>query len=68
MNTGNYKIAIGQLVYYRRMAVLSAGTGTPDYYVGKLSAGSHILAIASGKHFDEVYRDVSEAYDTKYRY
>lgn len=66
MNAGNYNRAIDKVVFYRRMAVLAAGT--PDYaaYVGKLSAGSNILAIASGKDFDEVERDVREAYDSKY--
>lgn len=69
MNTDNYNKAIDRLVFYRRMAVKLAETGTPDYaaYVGKLSAGSNILAIASGKDSDEVDRDVREAYDSKYR-
>lgn len=69
MNADNYNNAIDKLVFYRRMAVELAGTGTPDYtaYVGKLSAGSNILAIASGRDFDEVESDVREAYDSKYR-
>ena len=69
MNTDNYNKAIDRLVFYRRMGVKLAETGTPDYaaYVGKLSAGTNILAIASGKDFDEVYQDVCEAYDSKYR-
>ena len=69
MNADNYDNALDKLVFYRRRAVLAAGKGTPDYavYVGKLTAGSNILAIASGKDFDEVYRDVREAYDLKYR-
>lgn len=69
MNTDNYNRAIDKLVFYRRMAVLAAGKVTPDYaaYVGKLSAGSSVLAIASGKDFDEVKSDVREAYDSKYR-
>ena len=69
MNTDNYNKALDKLVSYRRMAVLAAGTGTSDYtaYVGKLSAGSNILAIASGKDFEAVDRDVREAYDLKYR-
>ena len=54
MNTENYNKVLDLLVFYRRMAVLAAGTGTPDYaaYVGKLSAGSNVLGIASGKDFD----------------
>lgn len=70
MNTDNYNTALDKLVFYRRMVVLAAGTETTDYaaYVGKLSAGSNILAIASGKDFDEVESDVREAYDSKYRY
>lgn len=70
MNTDNYNDAIDRLVFYRHMSVKLAETGTPDYavYVGKLSAGSNILAIASGKDSDAVYRDVREAYDSKYRY
>lgn len=69
MNTDNYNKAIDRLVFYRRMIVELAETGTPDYaaYVGKLSSGSNILAIASGKDSDEAYRDVREAYDSKYR-
>ena len=69
MSTDNYNDAIDKLVFYRRMAVLAAGTGTPDYaaYVGKLSAGISILAIASDKHLDEVESDVREAYGSKYR-
>jgi hypothetical protein len=69
MNTDNYNNALDRLVFYRRMCVVLAGTGTPYYstYVGKLSAGSNILAIASGKDFDEVDRDVRDAYDSKYR-
>ena len=69
MNTGNYNIAIGQLVFYRHMAVL-AERGTPTYntYVAKLDAGYTILGIAYDKDFDAVRRDVREAYDSKYRY
>lgn len=69
MNTDNYNYAIDRLAFYRRMAVLAAGTGTPSHsaYVCKLSAGSNIPAIASGKDSDEVDRDVREAYDSKYR-
>ena len=69
MNTGNYNIAIGQLVFYRRMAVL-AERGTPDYaaYVAKLDAGCTVLGIAYDKDFDAVCRDVCEAYASKYRY
>lgn len=68
MNTANYNEALDKLVFYRRMAVLDAGNGTPDCsaYVGKLSAGINILAIASGNDSDKVYRDVREAYDSKY--
>ena len=69
MNTDNYNMAIDRLVFYRRMCVEFAETGTTDYstYICKLSAGSNILAIASGKDSDEVDRDVREAYDSKYR-
>ena len=67
MNTDNYNNAIDRLALYRHVAAL-AGRGTPDYtaYIGKLTAGSSILAIASGKGFGEVNRDVREAYDSKY--
>ena len=69
MNTGNYNMAIGQLVHYRRMAVI-AERGTPTYigYISKLEAGISVLGIAYDKDFDEVRRDVREAYDSKYRY
>jgi hypothetical protein len=67
MNADNYNKAIDRLVFYIRMAVLAAGTPTYTAYIGKLSAGSNILGIASGKDFDEVERDVREAYDSKYR-
>lgn len=69
MNTANYNKALDQLAFYWRMAAL-AETGTPEYiaYVSKLGAGSSILAIVSDKGFDEVNRDVSEAYDSKYCY
>ena len=69
MNTDNYNKALDKLVFYRRMCVELAGSGKPDYsaYVAKLSAASNILAIASGKDSDEVYCDVREAYDSKYR-
>lgn len=69
MNTDNYNMAIDRLVFYRRMCVEFAETGSPDFatYVGKLSAGISILAIASDKHLDEVESDVREAYESKYR-
>lgn len=69
MNTDNYNMAIDRLVFYMRMAVLAAGTETPGYdsYVSKLSAGSSILAIASGKGLGEVERDVRDAYGSMYR-
>lgn len=69
MNTDNYNKALDKLVFYRRMAVELAETGTPDYaaYVGKLSAGTNILALACDKGFEAVYCDVREAYDSKYR-
>lgn len=56
--------------FYRRMAVLAVETGTPDFaaYVGKLSAGISIPAIASDKNFDELESDVREAYESKYLY
>lgn len=66
MNTVNYNNAIDKLVFYRRMAVLAAGTPTYTTYIGKLSAGTNILAIAYGKDSDEVESDVREAYDSKY--
>lgn len=68
MNTDNYNRALDKLVFYRRMAVL-AESGTPTYttYIDKLEAGISILAIASGKDFDEVKSDSREAYDSKYR-
>ena len=67
MNTDNYNTAIERLALYRHVAVL-AGRGTPDCtaYIGKLTAGSSILAIASGKDFGVVSRDVCEAYAPKY--
>lgn len=68
MNTDNYNRAIDKIVFYRRTAVLAKlGTTERNVYVGKLSAGTNILAIASGKDFDEVDRDVRDAYDSKYR-
>ena len=69
MDTVNYNRAIGQLVFYRRMAVL-AKTGTPEYisYIDKLAAGSCILGIVCDMDFDEVDFDVCEAYDSKYCY
>lgn len=69
MNTDNYNRAIEQLVFYRRMAVQLAEIGTPDYstYVGKLSAGIAVLAIAYDKDSHEVETDVRDAYDLKYR-
>lgn len=70
MNTDNYNKAIDRLVFYRRMAVQLAESRTPDYstYVGKLSAGTTILAIAYDKDSHEVESDVREAYDSKYRW
>jgi hypothetical protein len=67
MNTDNCNKALDKLAFYRRMAVLGE-RGTPAYttYIDKLEAGTSILAIASGKVFDEVDRDVREAYDSKY--
>lgn len=69
MSTDNYNDAIDKLVFYRRMAVLAAGTGTPGFasIVCNLSVGSNILAIASGKDLGEVERDVRKAYDSKHR-
>lgn len=69
MSIGFYNKAIGQLAFYKRMAVL-AKRGTPDYtaYVNKLAAGSHILAIVCDNDIDEVDRDVRKAYDSKYRH
>lgn len=69
MNTDNYNMAIDKLVFYRLMCVEYAERGTTDYsaYICKLSAGSDILAIASGKDSYEVYLDVREAYDSKCR-
>ena len=69
MNTDNYNKAIDRLVFYRRMGVEFAETGTADYsaYIRMLSAGTNILAIASGKDSDAVRRDVREAYDSLYR-
>lgn len=68
MNEVNYNRCIDTLTFYRRMAVL-AERETPTYttYIDKLQAGTSILAIACDKSLDEVYRDVREAYDSKYR-
>lgn len=68
MNSVNYNRAIEKLVFYRRMAAV-AEMGTPTYttYVGKLDGGITTLANVYDKDFDEVYRDVCEAYDSKYR-
>lgn len=67
MNTDNYNKALDQLALYWRRAVL-AETGTPTHtrYIAKLVGGSSILAIVYDKGFDEVDRDVCEAYDSKY--
>lgn len=67
MNTASYNRAIDKLVFYRRMAVLSERE-TPTYttYNDKLQAGNTVLAIVCDKDFDEVDRDVREAYDLKY--
>lgn len=69
MNTDNYNKAIDRLVFYRRMADL-AEKETPTYttYIGKLDAGTSILAIVYDKYFDVVDRDVCEAYVSKYRH
>lgn len=68
MNTDNYNKALDKLALYRRMAVLAErGTTERNAYVSKLDVGTSILAIACDKRFEEVYCDVREAYDSKYR-
>lgn len=69
MSTANYNKAIDRLVFYRRMADLAEKeTTTYTTYIGKLEAGTSILGIVYDKYFDEVDRDVCEAYVSKYRY
>lgn len=52
MNTDNYNKALDQLAFYWRRAVL-AETGTPTH-----------TRYVYDKGFDELYRDVCEAYDS----